>query len=200
MYSDISAPESDEDDELRRLWQATPASEAPSSAAAMREQLAGRRRRILLQKASTLAVLLLAPVLMVWVFISTQAGALGLAGLLLSGIALLASIWRKYHSLQLYYTYPAVEAPATYVARLRRYYRWQQRYGLPFYQGYIILLNTGLALYFADAYRGHTEWQAGLLLGLAGFTLLVLRQYSRRYALQEQQETEQLLQALQRFE
>ncbi|AIZ63786.1 hypothetical protein PK28_08955 [Hymenobacter sp. DG25B] len=199
MLSDSTSPDFDED-ELRRLWQATPEPAVRTHAAEVRHQLATRRRQILLQKTGSLAVILLVPPVMVWVYLMRPVGGLGLAGLLLAGVALLGAIWRKFQSLQLFYTFSAQDAPAAYVARLRRYYQWQQDYGLRFYQGYIILLNTGLALYFIDGYQGRPAWQIGLPVALAVFTGLVLRNYSKRYALQEQQETEQLLQGLQGFE
>jgi hypothetical protein len=199
MLSDSPSPDLDED-ELRRLWQGTPEPAVRPQAAVVRHQLATRRRQILLQKTGSLAVMLLVPPLLVWVYLMHPIGLLGLAGLVLVGVAVCGGIWRKLQSLKLFYTFSALDAPAAYVARLRRYYNWQHDYGLRFYQGYIILLNTGLALYFIDGYQGRPAWQIGLPVAVAVFTGLVLRNYSKRYALQEQQETEQLLQGLQGFE
>lgn len=199
MHSDSPSPDFD-DDELRRLWQTTPEPAVSPNASEVRHQLAARRRQILLQKAGSLAVILLVPPVMVWVYLMRPVGGLGLAGLLLAGVALLGAIWRKLQSLQLFYTYSAQDAPAAYIARLRRYYQWQQNHGLRFYQAYVVLLNTGLALFFIDVYHSRPAWQIGLSIALALFTGLVLRNYSRRYAAAEQQETEQLLQSLTGFD
>jgi len=181
------------DDELRRLWQATPEPEAVPDAPALRRELAGRRRRLLLQKSGVLLVLLLVLPAMLWVYGRVAPGPLGTAGLLLTGLAVVAAIGRQQYAVRLFYTFPAQEAPPAYVARLRRYYAWQQRFGLRFYQAYVLLLNCGLALFFLDAYRAQPAWQVGLPLALVVFTFVMLRQYSRRYAAREQEETARLL-------
>ncbi|TGE28886.1 hypothetical protein [Hymenobacter metallicola] len=190
-------PDSDPADEaLRRLWQAAPAPEALVPAAEQRRQLASRRRNILLRKFFTLLCLLAAPLAMLWVWLTSPVGALGAAGLLLTGGALLGAIWRQQRTLRLFYTFPARETPPAYGARLRRYYQWQQRYGLPFYQAYVILLNTGLALFFMDIYRGRPAWQLVLPTGLALLTVVMIRRFSHHHVQREQHQLEQLLRGL----
>src|SRR6476469_6039067 len=190
---------SDFDDEMRRLWQAAPAPEAPSSRE-LRAQLAGRRRRVLRQQATTLAALLLAPPAMLWVCLTQHLSTLAIVGLLLAGLAVLSSIWRQLRALRLFYTLPAQDAPPAYLARLRSYYQWQQRYGLRFYQGYIVLLNAGLAMFFWNIYQAEPGMQLGLVLGLTAFTALVLMRYSRRHATKELEATAQVLSGLEGFE
>lgn len=192
-------PTSDPDDaDLRRLWQAAPEVPGPSSQA-LRQQLAGRRRRLLLDKTGRLAALLLVPPVLLWICLRYPLGPLGLAGLLMAGAAVLAGIWKQQRAVRLFYSYPAQDAPAAYVARLRRYLHWQQRYGLQFYQGYVLLLNTGLALFFVAGYAGRPAWQLGLPLALAALTALVWARQSHQYAAKEQQETAQLLRVLEGF-
>ncbi|GAA4358646.1 hypothetical protein GCM10023185_24560 [Hymenobacter saemangeumensis] len=198
MSADTEFPDFDED-ALRRLWQATPEPAAPSSPE-LRRQLTGRRRRLLLQKAGSLLALVLAPPAMLWVYLTVHPGLLATLGLLLAGLAVMGAIARQLLTLRLLYTFPAQDSPPRYLARLRGHYQWQQQYGLRFYQGYVLLLNTGLALFFFDTNRAEPAWQWGLVAGMAVFSLLVIRRYSQRYAASEERALAQLLSGLQGFE